>query len=150
MMLGWSKEYNSQAIAGAAKPIEEIAIPYQTVTPLPLKSILFDQGNFFDDDGKVKIKKNGIYIITGVINFQVNPTGTRWAFIRRNGNDLITGGMSAPNPQGEATTSTTTVIIAKLVKGDYLELCGYHLSQTSNSVKIYPTNSQLSIARLGD
>lgn len=149
-MLGWSKKYNSQAVAGAAKPTEETSIPYQTVTPLPLKNTLFDQGNFFGDDGKVKIKKSGIYVITGEINFQHNSSGTRWVYIRKNGNNLITGGMSAPNPQEEATTSPTTAIITKLVKGDCLELCGYHLSQSSKNVKIYPANSQLSIARLGD
>lgn len=150
--MSWIKDSNGAngtVLAGAAMPNSDISVTTANggeVVPIPLKSIIFDRGKFFSNDGKVNIEQDGVYIITGQVTYPKNKIGSRWVQIRKNGTEIVARGMSAPNDATDSVTATTSIVL-ELVTGDYLELTTSQLSGDNFSITARVT--QLSIARLG-
>lgn len=139
-------------IAGRARPETVVTIPLsdsvnRIIVPLELDKVIFDNGEFFGKGSKINIKKSGTYLITGEVNYECNPKGSRFVVLRKNGTEEFAYGMSASNDMTRTATVTTS-IIDKLSASDYIELCCIQISDSN--LNITPESCQLSIVRLGD
>lgn len=67
---------------------------------------------------------DGLYLLTGTVDFIASATGIRYLRWRKNGATAISGTMSQP---GNASYNTQLVhtVVAALVAGDYVELVAY-------------------------
>lgn len=159
-MLGWSKKCDGQeqrdAITGLSRLVEELPInandPMQVV---PVKNVIFDTGNFFTGDGKLHISQNGTYLVIGQItyNYEKTAMGSRWAIIRKNGDEQIARSNTSPNNSTGGPAATASVI-TQLEKGDYLELVadigvGVDGGAPSTRTTFFPEGTQISIVKLG-
>ncbi len=134
-------------MAGAAQPSTNVNIDNNLLTRIPLLNVIYDNGTYFSTNGQVSINQDGVYLLTGQVNFSQNSNGSRWVHIYKNGSELIASGSSSPNA-GTSSSTATTMFVAKLKAGDYIELCGSHLAGATLSITAATT--QFSIARLGD
>lgn len=140
------------AIAGLAIPDASIVIKENYLNLIPMKKVIFDQGDFFTGDGKTYIKLDGVYIVTAEVcyNYTSNKSGTAWVAVRRNGEaSNLVSGSTCPN-QNSVSIAATTSLITRLKKGDYLEVIGNTSGITGAAADILPEECHLSIARLGD
>lgn len=158
-MLGWSKKYENQILAGCAvlesdrKVLENIN---NTLFAIPLNKVEFNDGIFSNEDGNVHIKYDGTYLVTGKVVYNADPSeyGARWIAIRKNGtNENITEATAAPNSTTGGMSVNATAVL-KLKAGDYLELFGgiggSPEGSTAKNLIAYADWTKLAVIKLAD
>lgn len=155
-MLGWSKKCDGKSKIISAKAIAVDAQVVQAIDasswPVLLKNVVYDDGDFFNGDGKVHIKQDGIYSISGQVYYETQPkqVGSRWALLQKNSSESL-GDDSAIPSDSSASACASVSTIARLKEGDYLELWGGIGSRVGDTTATtIPERCQIAIAMLGD
>ncbi len=112
-----------------------VSISNSTDSVISFNSERFDFGNLHStstNTSRITVAADGIYTISGSINFAVNSSGIRALYVRHNGTTDIAG-QSAPANASNSTSLSINTIYA-LSAGDYVELFAYQTSGSSLNV----------------
>ena len=104
-----------------------------TWTSLALNSERFDDNSYHDNssnNSRLTVSSDGLYIIWGNVEWDVNDTGLRNLRILLNGSDVIA--QVSEDPSGERRYQVST--IAQLSQNDYVELQVYQNSGGTRSI----------------
>lgn len=137
------------AVAGRAELDGAIQATQTNYGVIPVKKVIFDQGNFFNGDGTIHIEQAGIYLIAGLIYFQYNgnQTGTAWLHVLRNDASILTAEKFPSAGAYGVVTSASGIF--KLYQSDCIKLANI-IGSPAQSINIQVSSAHLSIARLGD
>ena len=124
--------------AGIKKSANQ-SISNNTFTLITFNQEDFDTSSFHDNSTNntritIPTGKGGYYLITGVVSFEANVTGTRAVTLLKNGGSSIYLFFQPPNDTGSGLIVPFTYIAAAAA-GDYFELEAYQASGTSLNVK---------------
>jgi len=99
----------------------------------------YDTDNIHDlvtNTSRLTCRTTGKYLVSLTVCFAGNATGTRAAYVLKNGAVALDGPIyhAAPNPVASETTSVTATGLMYLQAGDYIEAAAYHTSGAALNV----------------
>lgn len=126
-------------------------IPNGTVTPIGFDSEINDVPGWHAalNNSRITVDAEGWYLLTGVIEWTANTTGSRYAHLRLNGTtDIAVQGGPVGTVSSVVLNSVTTLYYLAL--GDFVELAGSQTSGgTLNTISTALRSPYLSAVRVG-